>query len=202
MSGSASSKSKWSAIVAALLSKLPWRRRASQDNDDAAGWRSPRAQHHPLPLEPQRRRGSKVLYTIMANPVVLDLFEKHLEQEFGSESMYFLEDTAQWIVSYHDVPPALRLARARKIFKTYLEHNSPFAINVPSHCSTALQNALLEADIDRSVFDDARCEVTRLLELGAVARFVASSAYKQDRASRGSSSSGRSSPLPALGDLG
>jgi len=201
MSGSARSKSAWSALVAALLSKLLSRRRRQSNNENAnaaAEWRSPVAQRRPLPIEPQRRRGSKVLYTIMADPVMLDMFEKHLAQEFGTESMFFLDDTAEWIHSYHDVPPALRLVRARKIFKTYVDHNSPFAINVPSHCSAALQHALHEAEVDRSVFDDARCEVARLLERGAVARFVVSSAYKEGKAVRASSSSESLSPPSPL----
>jgi len=203
------SKSSWWALLLRLVKHVldsrqsQWRHNKAKQQKyrmepETSSRRSPLAKLQHSPQSHLERRGSKVLHTILADPEVLDMFEKHLEHEFGIESMFFLEDTAQWIYTYHDVAPAVRLARARKIYKTYVDHNSPFAINVPSHLSLALQSALLGADVDPIMFDQARNEVARLLERGAVARFVATSAFKESRTARASSSTSSSSLTIAL----
>ena len=115
---------------------------------------------------------------ILRSPALLDAFTRYLQTEFGAEALMFLQDTAQWRAQYNDVSASARSARARRIARTYVGAHAMLAINVPATVERAILAQLAKAEdaVPLSVFDAARDEIARLLELGAMRRFKERSA--------------------------
>jgi hypothetical protein len=118
---------------------------------------------------------------ILENPNLVQLFEEHLVGELGYESLLFLKDTAEWKKSYYDISPNTRLARAKRIHSTFIETNGIWSVNVPSQIQHAISEIVLnnDGDVPIEVFDRARREISRLLEMGAVVRFQKSEKYRE-----------------------
>ena len=120
------------------------------------------------------------------------LFEKHLMGEFGVESLFFLQQAEAWKRQYFDISPAARVARARRIFKAYVQSSGLYTVNLPwSICDKIRQtmkegdediasNAALD-DVPHTLFDDAIWEIRRLLTAGAVLRFKHSPEYRKSQ---------------------
>ena len=88
-----------------------------------------------------------------------------------------LEATGQWRTTFFEAVPTARLARARKIIALYCRADSALEINVPHATRQGIQIDLARAERDpttirREMFDEARQEVARVLELGSVGRFL------------------------------
>ena len=103
-------------------------------------------------------------------------FKSAVAAEWATESLTFLEDTFQWISKFTEVSPATRAARARKIVRLYVAHGAVSEINIDARMRSAVVEAVMGAKdaeaVPRSVFDEARQEVARILSNGAAARFL------------------------------
>lgn len=124
-------------------------------------------------------KGCSKLNEILADNEIRRTFEFHLSEEFGLENLSFLLDTQEWRMSFHDVSRSAALSRARKIFSTYVSNDGLYQINIAGHMSKELSNALAAGEdrLTATIFDKARTEIARLLEVGAVSRFITTPAY-------------------------
>ena len=116
--------------------------------------------------------------TVLANPAMLESFQRHLEMEWGTESLAFILDTEAWLKAFSDLTPKARLARARKIVNLYVRTDAVFACNLPSAVQDAILAAIRSAEpapdqLSANVFDTARAEMAYLLESGALPRWAA-----------------------------
>jgi len=122
-----------------------------------------------------------VLKKVMTNPTLAGLFEQFLVGELGVESLLFLRDTDAWKKAYYDVAPSARLARARRLFNTYISTNGSFPVNIPSETMGVIRSQLMKdemQDCREDIFDAARDEINDLLQVGAVLRFQHSKLYR------------------------
>lgn len=121
---------------------------------------------------------------VLADPVLEHLFERHLQNEFGVESLLFLRDVRAWRTSYHTLTSSSRLARAKKLYLIYIDPEAAHApINVPWDIIGTLREKIVSSrqDIPREVFDQALTEIEDLLSVGALSRFAASEAFAAAR---------------------
>jgi hypothetical protein len=135
-----------------------------------------------LPNSPADASVAPHLDMILRRPAVAEMFENHLVSELGIESMNFLVDSSDWKTDFFDVAPTARLARARRIVKSYIETNGMMTINIPWAMADKLKREVLpvnENELKQVVFDDARREISTLLEMGAVKRFVDTKEYRE-----------------------
>ena len=127
-------------------------------------------------------KGFRKLNEVLADPELRKAFEFHLSTEFGQENLSFLYDIHEWRSTFHDVALSAAIARAKKIYSTYISNDGLYQINIPATMSREIAEDLLsknekEDRVHARMFDKARTEVARLLEEGAIARFVRTSAY-------------------------
>jgi hypothetical protein len=125
------------------------------------------------------------LDSLLRRPGVADMFENHLISELGIESLNFLQDTSEWKLDFHDTAPTARLARAKRLVRSYVESDGLMAINIPGIMSEKIKKTILNAkdtDLSDTVFDDARREISSLLEVGAVPRFLNSKEFRETQA--------------------
>jgi len=113
----------------------------------------------------------RLLDTILSDPVLADLFEKHLVSEFAVESLYFLRDSTAWFDTYHDVVPSAATARAQKIFRLYIQPEGILAVNISHKVVQRISQKLKSAVVEQNIFKAAQQEVTNLLEHGPMLRF-------------------------------
>jgi len=119
---------------------------------------------------------------VMANPRLCAEFEKFLVAELGVESLMFLRDTDMWRATYYDISPSARLARAKRLYNTFISPSGTFPINIPSDMVTDLRSALMREGVEdcrREAFDHARQEIVDLLQIGALTRFQSSDMYSK-----------------------
>ena len=117
---------------------------------------------------------SGTLDDIMQHPETAQEFERHLAEEFGLESLLFIRDVAMWRSSFYDISESARRARAKHIERTYIDVNGLFSINVPDEVSRNIHAVLRDPNstIEQVLFDPAIEEVKKLLNTGAVRRFL------------------------------
>ena len=125
--------------------------------------------------------GVPKLAAVLASPDDATALGNQLAAEWGQEALWFLEDAAQYRATFHDVSPPTRLARARKICRTYLDRGAMSEVNISASQRAAVvaHVAAAEADasrVSREAFDDVRQELAWVLENGAVTRLKAGSA--------------------------
>ena len=120
-----------------------------------------------------------MLAAIIADNDTLTAFKKHLESEWGLESLLFIEDAFAWRRAYADLAASARLARARKIAAVYVATSGTNAINlsdaVARNITSKLNARAKDAPLD--CFEEAVHELAVLMERGAVPRFVSSRAF-------------------------
>ena len=115
------------------------------------------------------------LIAMLSTPTGSAQLAAQLAAEWGEEALWFLEDAAVFRASFHDVSASTRLARARKICKTYMERGSMSEINISASQRAAVLAHVAAAEKDpsllsRHAFDDVRKELAWVLENGAVMR--------------------------------
>ena len=125
-------------------------------------------------------RRVRALTTILtsSDATMLDAFRAHLADEWSSELLTFLEDTARWIATFTDVAPNARAARAKKVVRMYVQPGSVNEINIDGRMRQELLSKVSKAETSPgellvSVFNDARQEVAKMLSDGAATRFLA-----------------------------
>jgi hypothetical protein len=122
------------------------------------------------------------LDSVLKRADLADMFENHLVSELGVESLNFLVDTAEWKAEYQDAAPTARLARAKRLVKSYIETGGMMTINIPGGIAEKVKRIVFsgkENELNETVFDDARREISILLEVGAVSRFMNSKEYRE-----------------------
>jgi hypothetical protein len=102
------------------------------------------------------------------------LFEEHLAGEFGLESLLFIRDVERWRQTFFDLTESARKSRARVIERVFIREDGLYTVNIPAPMSTRIIAALKDpnAPVDVTLFDDAVLEVKKLLNYGAVQRFL------------------------------
>ena len=90
--------------------------------------------------------------------------------------MYFLKDASRWKASYYDASVESRIARATKIYSSYIMSSGPFGENISSDDQAEIENQVKSnAEIPLTAFDkwdNAFTEIKKLLHRGALIRFV------------------------------
>ena len=121
------------------------------------------------------KAGAKNLTRLLANAATRQALRDWVTSELSSENLTFLEDSAAWVAAFNDVSPSARLARAKRLFKAYVEPGAIFQVNVDEKLVRSIAARVSAADsLTRDAFDEARVEAARMLEYGAVARFIQS----------------------------
>jgi hypothetical protein len=122
------------------------------------------------------------LKSIRANPTVEQLFEQHLVLELGLESLLLLRAVDEWKRNYHDTTAALSRLRAKKLWSLFFRVDGLWTVNVPAYMFTEIEegvNIPENQPISYELFDNATKEISHLLSVGAVPRFLKSNAFKE-----------------------
>ena len=126
------------------------------------------------------------LDVILSDKTLAKAFEDHLQREFGLESLFFYQEAQSWKLSYQDVSPMTRAARARKIIRNFIDPDGIFCVNISSHMTRAILDSAEQAAPDQQhdfpryeLFDQAIEEIKELLELGALARFKNTQTFRR-----------------------
>lgn len=140
------------------------------------------------------------LDAILKDAELAKQFEAWLTSEFAVESLLFLRDVGDWIASYFDLAPSARTARARRIERVYLDPDvAVMPINISDRMNAATRARLhggvvlkkgkgkasnttamsSSDDVPVDAFDEAKTELSRLLEQGPVFRFRRSPLYER-----------------------
>jgi hypothetical protein len=119
------------------------------------------------------------LTEVMNDPELTRRFEIHLAIEYADENLNFLRDAAEWRIAFNDVKKSSTVARAKKIINNYIKHGGLQQINISWKVSEQLLSGINgdPEEIREDFFDDARLEIAKLLEIGAVYRFKKSNQY-------------------------
>jgi hypothetical protein len=124
------------------------------------------------------------LLNALDNPELCKLFETFLTQEMSLENLMFFRDVSRWEREFFDLDKGARLARARKIMRTYIVQNSMLSVNLPSEIwkdiLTRVERCETKPDgesLPRTLFSIARQEILELLLRGPWFRFVKSKPY-------------------------
>jgi len=135
--------------------------------------------------------GRMDLFNVLQNPELCTQFEKFLVAELGIESLLFLRAVEEWKKGFFDIAPSARVARARRLYNTFVSPSGSFPVNIPSDMITAITSDVMSDDSSvcrQDTFDSAYQEVVDLLQLGALWRFQNSqefSHYLSDRGVKG-----------------
>jgi hypothetical protein len=119
---------------------------------------------------------------ILKHRVLLKLFETHVKAELGLESLLFIQDALSWKESYYDMGQTHRRTKFKRIYRSYIALGANFELNLPWELRqelTHVNDGKDDADIPYQVFDRSISEVKILLNIGAMKRFKASSAFRQ-----------------------
>ena len=109
--------------------------------------------------------GAKNHARLLGNPVTKQPITDWITSELSSENLTFLEDTAAWVGAFNDIAPSARLARAKRLYKAYVEPGAIFQVNVDDRTARAVAASVASLDtLTREAFDDARVEAARMLE--------------------------------------
>ena len=122
------------------------------------------------------------LAMVLANPRTRAAFEAHVQTEFCTELLVFLDVTERWKQAFGEMAPATRLSRAKRIAKTFIGSGAVQQVNVGERVSERIFTALAVASatggeasssvgLKEDVFDEARRDVMVMLEHGALRRF-------------------------------
>ena len=129
-----------------------------------------------------KANGHLELISVLKDPILLREFEGFLAGELGMESLTFLKAIENWKQCYFDIAPSARLARARKIFQTFISPTGSFPVNLPSKVIITTRNELMSESLEdcpRKIFDRAEEEIKYLLQIGAIQRFQKSKSSLQ-----------------------
>jgi len=124
------------------------------------------------------------LTEVLADKVLAEAFEKHLVNELGIESLLFIRDAENWKAVYYDIAPTARRARAKKIYETYISTNGMFSVNIPETILLDVRKTIQATHtrddlVPMTIFDAAIQELRNLLTIGALKRFLNSSAFEE-----------------------
>ena len=97
-------------------------------------------------------------------------FEQKVQEEYAGENLSFLQDVHVWRSSFGMATDEMNTSRARKLLKTYGE-GGLLQINISQVQHERLFKNVNESRVGREAFDEARLEVAKMLEIGAVIRF-------------------------------
>ena len=148
------------------------------------------------------------LASVLADGKLRAAFAKHVEAEFCSELLTFVEVVAEWELSFVDIAPTARLTRAKRIAQVFIGQGALQEINVSDVVVLHVRQQLADAASDSTrltdaLFYEAKREVVQLLELGPLSRFVETREFKDivaaaQGASHGAGAVGPSDSTPAL----
>ena len=89
------------------------------------------------------------------------------------ESLYFLKEVSTWRANYYDMSPLTRTARAKKIVSSFIVSTGPFGVNLPSNEQEEIERVVRSSkDLPLTLFDRAFLEIKKLLQRGAMIRFL------------------------------
>ena len=114
--------------------------------------------------------GGPRLRAVLANAEMKTLLEDLLMRECGLETLYALQSIADFRMTYFDMAPTTRDARARKFVRLYIASDALFVVNVAHAMAERITKTVERGNVSADVFDELRQELTVLLEYGAVAR--------------------------------
>jgi hypothetical protein len=95
------------------------------------------------------------------------------------ENIYFLLDEKDWRESYFNVAKSASLARAKIIHKGFISSNGNFSINISSETAQEIGHKLQEVEVEQDVFAHAVSEISQLLRIGPMQRFLGSEQYEK-----------------------
>jgi hypothetical protein len=121
------------------------------------------------------------LEDILDNPELTRTFEDFLDAELAVETIYFLRDEKQWRDSYYNISKSARLARAKIISKAFIASTGNFSLNISFETVTEVVGKLEEAEeeVPYNVFAHAVREVSQLLRIGPMPRFLRSEQFEK-----------------------
>jgi hypothetical protein len=127
-------------------------------------------------------------------------FESFLDAEQAAESLYFLLDVKAWKGAYFGISRSARLARAKHIYKGFISFSRNLSINISSGTVEAIKYHLEERgqDVERTLFAHAVHEVSQLLRIGPMPRFLRSGQYEKIAAEQVEQIAIRGKPLKRL----
>ena len=114
---------------------------------------------------------------VMGDARVKAAFTAYVETEFCIELVVFLNVTTEWKAAFHDVAATARVARAKRIAQSFIGAGAVQEVNVSERVTKNIRAALAAAALDPTklsdeVFDEARKDVTVMLEHGPLTRFL------------------------------
>jgi hypothetical protein len=110
------------------------------------------------------------LSAIISDASLSQQFENHLVGEFGLESFLFLQAVEAFKITFFDLPDKSRVARAQRIYRTFIDNSGLYAVNVAHKSREHAKNNISLPNPE--MFDLAVMEVAEMLENGAVKRFM------------------------------
>jgi len=112
-----------------------------------------------------------VLQDVITSPATAGAFEERCRVEFTLESLWFLRDTQQFKDAFFNVSKDTRALRARRIVNLFVRPGALYEVNLPYKVIRDTVARVDAGDVEMHVFDDARKEISLLLERGTLFRF-------------------------------
>jgi hypothetical protein len=128
----------------------------------------------------------KTLLEVLDDPLACHDFEEHLTNELTIEALLFYREVKRYRDLWSELNDSTRRVRAKRIAKTYISPNGVYAINIPSHISSKILNAVKDKNYrfddlqSKSLFDEASKEVLTLLG-NSYRRYVINQQNKQHK---------------------
>jgi len=129
--------------------------------------------------EDELRSGSKSVHdgtqlkNILATPALTEAFYGHLSKEHSNENLEFLFHVENYKARWTPTAKEANRVLAENIFREYVDFKGKAPINISSPILNKLARCIASTDeLPRNVFDDAAHEISSLVELDGLARFV------------------------------
>jgi len=135
-------------------------------------------------VDPERAGYDAVVNFSKAN----DLLHEHQKSEYAEEAWLFWRDSSAWVkeateAEFHGMATeehkASMLEKAQELMETYVKEGSMQQINIPSDCQKRLLAIVEKGEIDKTLWDEARQEMRKLVERDTLPRFRKGEKFKQ-----------------------
>eukprot|EP00475_Leptophrys_vorax_P043498 TRINITY_DN8393_c0_g1_i1.p1 TRINITY_DN8393_c0_g1~~TRINITY_DN8393_c0_g1_i1.p1 ORF type:complete len:215 (-),score=48.07 TRINITY_DN8393_c0_g1_i1:30-674(-) len=115
--------------------------------------------------------GVRLMRQVLADPDLLERFERFMVQEFAVENVYFLKAVEKYRKAVHLLETSELLSMATSIYNDYCDTKAELAVNISSEHRAAVKSQIDTGSVPLELFEHCEAEIMHLVAQDSLRRF-------------------------------